>query len=311
MSDLSWLPNLFILGVPKAGTSSLHAWLAAHPDALGARSKEARFFIDPDSHVFRPDFHIGLGLDRYRAEFAHGAGRRPRVTLDSTPAYLYQRSALDHIPDLPGAPRCLVIVREPAEQIRSLFRYFRDGWGYIPPEMDFAAFVAAARAGSHPFGGNELARDALVNARHVEALRPWRARLGPDRLRVLSFDDLRADPRAFTAAVARWVGLDPGFYDGYDFPRENETLAPRLRWLQRVNIGLRARLPQGAPYRMARALYHRLNLRRPEVAADEAAVMAALRADYREANAALAREFGIDVSRWQDGGAGQPASSRS
>ncbi len=298
MSAPDWLPNVFILGVPKAGTTSLHNWIAAHPDALGARSKEARFFVDPESHVFRPDFHIGQGLARYREEFAHGAGRPARVVLDSTPAYLYQRAAFDHVPALPTAPRCLVILREPADQIHSLYRYFRDNWGHVPADMSFAGFVAACRHGSHEFAGNELARHALRNARYADILRPWRARLGDERLLVRSFDDLRADPRAFTVSVARWMGLDPAFYDDFDFPRENLTLAPRIRWLQRANIALRAHLPKGAPYRLARALYHRLNLRRQPVKTEEAEVMDRLRAEFAEANAALAREYGLDLSRW-------------
>ena len=303
MTRHAWLPNLFILGVPKAGTTSLHNWLVAHPDADGARSKEAQFFIDPQSHVFRADFNSGLGLDIYQKEFAHCTAP---VILDSTPAYLYQQAALDHIPGLDSAPRCLVVVRDPAEQILSLYRYFRDNWNDVPTQMSFAEFVAVSRAGNHPFGGNELARDALRNAHHAAMLRPWRARLGPDRLMVRSFDELRAAPRAFTASVARWAGLDPAFYENFDFPRENETLAPRVQWLQRLNIAVRARLPDGAVYRMARNLYRRVNLQRQEIAAAEAKVMEALRAEFEEANAELSRDYGIDVSGWQPKAKTQP-----
>lgn len=64
-----WLPNLFICGVPKAGTSSLHRWLSDHPDAFGALDKEARFFMDPGGHIHRPDFNIANGLEGYRSQF--------------------------------------------------------------------------------------------------------------------------------------------------------------------------------------------------------------------------------------------------
>lgn len=302
MTSPPWLPNVFILGVPKAGTTSLHNWLSAHPDALGARSKEARFFMDPTSHVFRPDFHIGLGLELYRQEFSHGQSEQVPVIIDSTPAYLYQRAALDHIPDLATSPRCLVIVRDPAEQILSLYRYFRDNWHYVPQNMSFADFVAASRDGRHGFAGNELARDAIRNAHYAEILRAWRERLGSDRLMVRSFDELRSDPRAFTASVARWIGLDTGFFDDFDFLRENQTLAPRSRWLQRANIAVRARLPKGAAYRLVRNLYHRVNLKRQRIVPAEASIMEALRAEFRIANAELARDYGIDVTRWQPDG---------
>lgn len=49
------LPNLVICGVPKAATSSLFGWIAAHPDALGTREKETYFFVDPGTHMYRAD----------------------------------------------------------------------------------------------------------------------------------------------------------------------------------------------------------------------------------------------------------------
>lgn len=305
MTSVAWLPNLFILGVPKAGTTSLHDWLVAHPDVTGPLSKEACFFIDPESHVFRPDFNIGLGLGLYQSEFPEAAAP---VILDATPTYIYQRAALEHIPGLPSHPRCLVLVRDPAEQIFSLYRYFRDNWNDVPPQMSFAAFLHACETGSHDFGGNELLGNALYNAHYLRSLRQWRAALGPDRLMVRSLDDMRADPRAFTVSVARWLGLDPAFYDGFSFPRENETRRPLLKSLQRLNIAVRGYLPKGAAYKVARKIYRNMNLKRQTVSADEAALLDRLRAEFATSNAELAQEFGIDVTTWQP--RGRPYSRR-
>ena len=38
------LPNLFIIGAPKAGTTSLHAYLSHHPEIAMSRIKECRCF---------------------------------------------------------------------------------------------------------------------------------------------------------------------------------------------------------------------------------------------------------------------------
>ncbi len=299
MSTDTWLPNLFILGVPKAGTTSLHDWLVAHPDVKGPISKEASFFIDPESHVFRPDFNMGLGLELYRSEFVEGGAR---VILDATPTYIFQRTALEHIPTLPSHPRCLVLVRDPAEQIFSLYRYFRDNWNDVPPDMSFDAFIRACEARSHDFGGNELLTNALENADYVRHLRPWRAALGPDRLMVRSLDEMRADPRAFTISVAQWIGVDPGFFESFTFARENETFQPFFRGLQRLNIAVRGYLPKGAAYTMARKIYRKMNLKRQAVAPEEAAVLEKLRAQFEQANAELARDYGVDVTSWQPRG---------
>lgn len=293
----SWLPNLFIAGVPKAGTSSLHQWLSAHPDALGAIDKEARFFIDPGSHIYREDFNISLGLEGYQKQFPI-ADSPPAVILDSTPAYIYQKKALEHIPALASQPRCIFILRDPASQIQSLFNYFQNNWAWIPANLSFSDYLDRLQQGGNDFGGNELARNALRNADYLPYLRRWRAALGEDRMLVCTFDELQADARGLTRRLAAWAGLDPDFYDGYDFPSENESYVPRLRSLQRINIAMRAHLPKGRLYDMVRRLYRRMNTTRPNRTPGAASALERLRASYAPHNAELAAEFGLDLSGW-------------
>lgn len=299
MTDISWLPNFIIAGAPKAGTSSMHAWIADHPDAFGSREKETYFFADPGTHVYRPEKHLLAGYDVYREQFPIPPGTTPRVILEATPAYMYYETALAQIPDLPSRPRCLFIVREPATQIYSLYTYFRDNWTFIPSNMTFPAFLEEVRADRNSFGGNELARNALAYARYVDHLMPWRDRLGPERIMVVAFDELAADQRALTKRVAAWLDLDPDFYDGYGFPRENETYAPRNRTLQKVNVAIRGLLPKGAFYERLREAYRKRNTRKPDgPSEEECAAIAELRGEFTEANARLSAEFGLDLAGW-------------
>ncbi len=299
MNDLSWLPNFIIAGAPKAGTSSMHAWIADHPDAFGSLEKETYFFVDPGTHMYRPEAHVAKGFDAYREQFPIPEGASPRIILESTPAYIYYDTAIAQIPDLPSQPRCLFIVREPGAQIYSLYTYFRDNWNWIPGDMNFADFLRAARAGSHDFNGNELARNALRYAKYVDYLVPWRERLGQDRMMVMTFDEFVADQQAATRRVAQWLGLDPGFYDDYGFPRENETYAPRNRMLQKVNVAVRGLLPRGSFYENLRGVYRKLNTRKPDgISDDEAGLLPDLRLEFIEANARLEKEFGLDLSGW-------------
>jgi hypothetical protein len=299
MSELDWLPNVIIAGAPKAGTSSLHSWIADHPDAFGSIEKETYFFIDPETHAFRPDVHISNGLESYRRLFPIPEQLSPKVILEATPGYLYSKLALRHIPELPSHPKCLFLLREPASQIYSLYTYFRGNWDWIPAEMSFGDFLDAARSGSHGFKGNELARNALVYARYVDHLKPWQDRLGPERMKVLSFDALSQDQLALTKQVAEWIGLDPAFYDSYDFPRENETYQPKVRALQSANIAVRNLLPKGRAYDALRRLYRSLNTTKPSAATDEdAEIIEDLKREFAPHNARLSEAFGLDVRSW-------------
>ena len=249
--------------------------------------------------MYRPDCHIAGGLEQWRSAFPEQIGADTNTIIESTPGYLYSQTALEHIPRLPSTPRCLFILREPAAQVYSLYTYFRDNWDWIPADMSFAGFLDAVRAGNHEFNGNELARNALHYAKYVDHLLPWRERLGPERMKVTTYDRLQADPAGLVHEIASWLGLDPSFYESYGFPRENETYQPRSRALQRVNIAVRRLLPKGGAYQGLRRMYRLLNTTRPDRQSEEnARIVHSLRAEFQDANSRLASEFDLDLHAW-------------
>lgn len=290
--------NLVIAGVPKAGTSALHRWLRDHPDVVGSSEKETYFFADPGTHMFRPWATCTAGLEGYANYFRDG-GAGAVIRVEATPAYIYYREALERIPQLPTQPKCLFVVREPASQIYSMFRYFQSNWDWIPAGMNFRDFIGAVREGRSSFGGNELARDALGNGAYVNFLGPWRDTLGSERFRVATFDEFCADPAGFAKSVAAWAGIAPEFYASYPFPRENETYDVKSRLAQKLNIAIRAGLPKGRLYDALRSAYRSLNTRRPSPPdEDDRRVIEELRQHFRPHNRRLEREFGLDLSRW-------------
>ena len=295
------LPNLIIAGVPRAGTTSLHRWLSAHPDAAGSTPKETAFFIDPDSHQFDPAANAATSpLDRYERFFA-SAGNRSRVVFEATPAYLYSRTALERLPDLASQPQFLFVLREPGSQIHSMFRYFQHNWQMLPAAMTFDDYISLARIRSERLAHNPLLRHALDHARYVDYLLQWRSRCDPNRIHVCLYDELRRSPSDFVRGVCKPLGLDSGFYDTYAFPRENDSYVPRSRFVHAFNVRIRDRLPKGALYRFARSAYRMLNSRtedRVSPGDDPQQLVAELSAEFAEANALLADAFSLDLSTW-------------
>ena len=118
------LPDLFVVGAPKAGTTALHAALAGHPALHMSPVKEPKFYLcderpppkqggPGDNHSLREwVWH----RDRYEALFEYA----PPGALkgESTPFYLWSRSAQRRIAreiprevrggrPRPGGPRLL------------------------------------------------------------------------------------------------------------------------------------------------------------------------------------------------------------
>ncbi|CAN5777876.1 hypothetical protein BH23CHL7_BH23CHL7_06450 [soil metagenome] len=64
---MDYLPNLFIPGAPRSGTTTLYTLLSGHPDIAMSPQKEPHILCCPDR-----------SLDDYRLLFPDGAQRRYR-----------------------------------------------------------------------------------------------------------------------------------------------------------------------------------------------------------------------------------------
>jgi len=75
------LPTFFIIGAPKAGTTSLHHYLSQHPQIQMAANKEPRFFAGPENGMpFAPGRVDSLAA--YEALFDPAVGVRGEASTD-------------------------------------------------------------------------------------------------------------------------------------------------------------------------------------------------------------------------------------
>ncbi len=135
--------NLFIVGAPRAGTTSLANWLAQHPEIFLGKRKEPGYYV-----VDLPMRNRISDAADYAARFADGDDRRYR--LDATPWYLHAEEALPAIAaDVPDA-QLIVNLRSPAEFLPSLHNHhvFKG----LETQTDLAAALFTKRtAGTEDF----------------------------------------------------------------------------------------------------------------------------------------------------------------
>src|SRR5680860_192059 len=107
------LPNLLVVGVPKAGTSSLFFYLAQHPSICASDEKEIGYFTP----LRNPTGKLAPA-ESYARHFAHCRGERYR--LEATPSYSYGgERVVAGIKDLLGSPRIIISLRDPVERLWS------------------------------------------------------------------------------------------------------------------------------------------------------------------------------------------------
>ena len=299
------LPNLVIAGAPKCGTSSLYRWLADHPQACGSRVKETFYLMDEGHPLLRrgANFHT-RGLEGY-AEFFGGCRAGARVVFEATTHYVYQRTPLEVLPDLPAPPQVVFLLRKPSERVYSSFRYSQNNLANVSRGLTFARFAALVREGAplERLAGASafvLGNDVRYS-RYIEYLRPWVERFGRGRVHVLLFEDLKSNPRAFMKDFAGRVGIEPSFYEAYDFPVKNETFGVRHPALHRGVRRLNGLVPAGGLKGALKRVYvraqsgGRVGARTPE---DERA-LEELEREFRPFNRRLADELGLDLSAWE------------
>ncbi len=206
----SRLPDFFILGQPKSGTTALYEMLMPHPQIYMPERKEPRFFASEMN--FRDSPRPGgtpKTLEQYRSWFAD-AGPEQRVG-EASPWYLWSRTPASRIAEVRPDARMVAILREPASLLRSLHLEFVQL--YVETETDLRKAISlesARRQGKHVPRRTYWPK-ALMYSEHVrsvEQLRRYHALFPAEQLLVLIYDDFRADNEATVRRVLRFIGVD-------------------------------------------------------------------------------------------------------
>jgi hypothetical protein len=306
------LPNFFIAGAPKAGTTSLYFYLRQHPQVYLSPVKEPGFFGAADmlSGPYRDQ--VLRYLDRHRAairSYLDGPQtQQVRYAVLEWEDYLklfrdvqaetaVGEASVDYFwqPSAPAAirakipdARLIFMLRNPTEILLS--RYLASLW-HGPPAT-FRSWFLAAQASPNP----ELV--PLGPSRYATNLQRFLEAFGRDQMRMCLYEDYRTDPRSVLRDLFVFLSVDP------DFPvdlsrRHNETLVPRFPRLH----ALRHRIPgatvltQWLPRGVRRLLQRVYNRPRAHVTLD-AADRQSVVDYYRDEILRTADLIGRDLSAW-------------
>jgi len=244
-------PNLFVVGMPRSGTTALSSYLQSHPDVFMA-PKELQYFgadlvtqaatRDPRGIAAAEGHRASLGLDSYLASFEGTQGRRYRC--DSSVGYLYSTEAAQEIRAFAPDARILAHFRNPVDMLYSMHSLLSMVGLATTPEFETALeepywWGAAAFGVRWRFSPRTLVHYAEHLGRFFDAF-------GRDRVHVVLFDDFTADPSASYAGVLDFLGLEPD--ERREFPIINANRRPRSSTLHRALHG------SGPARRLARAV---------------------------------------------------------
>jgi hypothetical protein len=174
------LPNFVIIGAQKSGTTSLYAYLRAHPDVFLAPGKEIHYF----------DSHLDEGLDWYKAKFA--GATTERTIGEATPNYMYFGEGLNRMAEVIPEARLVAILRNPVDRAYSHYWHERVRGR---EKLEFADAIAAEPARLATGDPQAIQCHSYVDrGRYLPQLQRVCELYPREAILVILFDDLCAAP---------------------------------------------------------------------------------------------------------------------
>jgi Sulfotransferase family len=209
------VPDFFVVGHQKCGTTALYLMLSEHPQIFMPRDvKEPWFFgreLRPGS--FSDDGQVRRSrpetLEQYVALFADAAPGQ--LIGEASPQTIRSQTAAAEIAALRPDARIVAILREPASFLRSL--HLQLVATHIESEQDLARAIALEpeRREGRQLPRRSISPPSLLYSDHVryaEQLRRLHDAFPREQVLVLIYDDFRADNEATVREVLRFLELD-------------------------------------------------------------------------------------------------------
>ena len=183
---LTMLPTFLVIGAMKSGTTSLHGYLAAHPQVFMAEPKELHFFSV--GNIWQ------RGQAWYEECFASASDSLARG--EASPSYSQAdifRGVAGRIAGMLPDIRIVYIVRHPIERMCSMYLH------QLASGREHRAIADAFRDSAYYLNSSRYAWQLDHHLEYIPA----------DRVKVLTTDALRDEPSNDVAELYEFIGVDP------------------------------------------------------------------------------------------------------
>jgi hypothetical protein len=230
------LPNFFIIGAPKCGTTALSEYLRLHPNVFFCNPKEPEFFAD--------DFNSRVISHRndYVRLFQAADPSRHIAVGEGSVLYIFSKVAVLNILKFRPDAKIIVMLRNPVELVVSLHAQlliqgeetiptFLDAW-YLEPERKRGNGIPRGCRDPQWLYYSEWGKLGTQLQRVMQVV-------PKEQLKVILYDDFARDTRRIYRETLEFLNLPDDGRD--DFPKVNErrmtknlrlqnTIAVLMRW---------------------------------------------------------------------------------
>jgi len=201
-------PNLFIVGAPKAGTSSLYVYLANIPGIFMSQAKEPNYFSRktiPDHSLVKPirDKSKYLGLFKKVKD--------EKIIGEASPSYLSDPEAPKLIHDIIPDAKIIISLRDPVERTLSFYlNLVRIG------RMKGSFHEELQKSLKHVRAYNQISL-RLETGLYAEDIQRYLDIFGSTQVKILIFEEFVKDPKKTLNEILSFLKID---YELDDFKGE-------------------------------------------------------------------------------------------
>jgi hypothetical protein len=205
------VPEFFIVGHAKSGTTALYEMLREHPDIFMPELKEPEYLASDMRRRFQPPMAgpLPATLEEYLALFA-GATTDQRAG-EASVLYLSSHHAAEAIAALNPAARIIAFFREPTAFLRSLHLQFFQNHNENERDLRRAIALEDRRRSGKSIPRRSHRPQVLRYSEHVrytEQLRRYHAAFPAEQVLVLIYEDFRSDNAGTVRKILRFLDVD-------------------------------------------------------------------------------------------------------
>lgn len=219
------LPDFYILGAPKCGTTSLSEWLSRHSQTFISDPKEPCFF---NTDLNLP--HRVRTLNEYGSLF-EAAGPN-QIVGEATTGYLSSKVALSQILKTTPNAKFIICVRDPASLFISLHaQRLKEGYESIRDATQAWDALERRRQGKSlpAICPDAKLLDYTLFCSVGSQVRRVHELVGASRVHVIFLEDLSQKPTETYSTICTFLGID--FEKGSKPLHSNSGLVPRSLWV--------------------------------------------------------------------------------
>lgn len=212
-ASLRALPDFYIIGTAKAGSTTLFKHLARHPQIERSFRKEVHYFdrnFERGENWYRAHFPFRAALDR------GSSGRRRRITGEGTPYYVFHPCAAERIHALDARAKLILILRNPVERAYSHYQQNvnrdRETLSFEEAIEDegkrIGGEVERLLSGELAYSFNHQHYSYVARGLYLKQIEDWLRFFPREQLLVLFTEELGSMPQRVMDETTGFLGID-------------------------------------------------------------------------------------------------------